>query len=163
MVCSVPHFGVISLTMHQGRFLLGVLTDLYKWYQDEQMYLQDNRIKAGGKAVWLPGFQHPWSNKAAVEPSAILSWSKFQQILRKWQRKLCKVRALVHADLNVVDYLLLSVFLRLHWDGRVHARLQHYYCLEGNTSCVPACSRFRELRSASEATYGTLSGQGTAR
>ncbi|THH13890.1 hypothetical protein EW146_g6381 [Bondarzewia mesenterica] len=73
-----------------GRFLLGVLTDLYKWYQDEQAYLQDNRVKVGGKATWLPGFQHQWSNKSVIEPSSVLSWNKFQQIVKKWHRKLFK-------------------------------------------------------------------------
>ncbi|TFY55341.1 hypothetical protein EVG20_g9356 [Dentipellis fragilis] len=73
-----------------GRFLLGILTDLYKWYQDEQVYMQDNRVKASGKAVWLPGFQRQWSFKENIEPSAILSWSNFQQVVKKWHRKLFK-------------------------------------------------------------------------
>ncbi|TFY81790.1 hypothetical protein EWM64_g2223 [Hericium alpestre] len=73
-----------------GRFLLGILTDLYKWYQDEQVYMQDNRVKVSGRAVWLPGFQRQFSNNATVEPSAVLSWTNFQQIMRKWHRKLFK-------------------------------------------------------------------------
>ncbi|KAG6378421.1 transcription factor/nuclear export subunit protein 2-domain-containing protein [Boletus reticuloceps] len=73
-----------------GRFLLGVLTDLWKWVQDEQSFAQDNRAKIGGRTVCLPGFQPRWTNKDLVNivPEDLLSWSGFKQILRKWHRKL---------------------------------------------------------------------------
>ncbi|KAF8138151.1 hypothetical protein EV363DRAFT_1292738 [Boletus edulis] len=73
-----------------GRFLLGVLTDLWKWVQDEQLFAQDNRAKIGGRTVFLPGFQPRWTNKDLVNivPEDLLSWSGFKQILRKWHRKL---------------------------------------------------------------------------
>ncbi|KIK99679.1 hypothetical protein PAXRUDRAFT_822444 [Paxillus rubicundulus Ve08.2h10] len=73
-----------------GRFLLGVLTDLWKWAQDEQLFAQDNRTKIGGKTVLLPGFQPRWTNKdhTNISPDDLLSWSSFKQILRKWHRKL---------------------------------------------------------------------------
>ncbi|KAI0312477.1 transcription factor/nuclear export subunit protein 2-domain-containing protein [Amylostereum chailletii] len=74
-----------------GRFLHGVLTDLHKWYQDEQQYTQDNRVKVNGKAAWLPGFlQKPDRQAEPIEASAVLSWSSFQTIMRKWHKKLYK-------------------------------------------------------------------------
>jgi THO complex subunit 2 len=74
-----------------GRFLLGILTDLYKWFSDEALYEQDNRSKVGGKVHYLPGFQQSWSPKFPVEKTSLLAWHNFQQVLRKWHRKLFKV------------------------------------------------------------------------
>ncbi|KAG1857214.1 transcription factor/nuclear export subunit protein 2-domain-containing protein [Suillus tomentosus] len=73
-----------------GRFLLGILTDLWKWAQDEQLFFIENRTKVGGKTILLPGFQHRWSSKdhASIVPDDLLSWTGFKQILRKWHRKL---------------------------------------------------------------------------
>ncbi|KAI0254213.1 transcription factor/nuclear export subunit protein 2-domain-containing protein [Lactifluus subvellereus] len=73
-----------------GRFLLGILTDLYKWFSDEASYEQDNRTKIGGKIHYLPGFQQSWSPKFPVEKTSLLTWHNFQQVLRKWHRKLFK-------------------------------------------------------------------------
>lgn len=74
-----------------GRFLLGILTDLYKWFSDEALYEQDNRSKVGGKVHYLPGFQQSWSPKLPVEKTSLLPWRNFQLVLRKWHRKLFKV------------------------------------------------------------------------
>ena len=82
----------VRLSLPVGRFLLGILTDLYKWFSDEALYEQDNRTKAGGKIHYLPGFQQSWSPKFPVEKTSILAWHNFQQVLRKWHRKLFKVR-----------------------------------------------------------------------
>ncbi|KAG2361997.1 transcription factor/nuclear export subunit protein 2-domain-containing protein [Suillus spraguei] len=73
-----------------GRFLLGILTDLWKWAQDEQLFLMENRTKVGGKTILLPGFQHRWSSKdhGSIVSDDLLSWTGFKQILRKWHRKL---------------------------------------------------------------------------
>ncbi|KAL4082005.1 transcription factor/nuclear export subunit protein 2-domain-containing protein [Scleroderma yunnanense] len=73
-----------------GRFLLGILADLWKWAQDEQLFHQDNRMKIGGKTVLLPGFQPRWTNKdhGDIRPDDLLNWAGFKQILRKWHRKL---------------------------------------------------------------------------
>jgi THO complex subunit 2 len=68
---------------------------LYKWFSDEALYEQDNRTKAGGKIHYLPGFQLMWSPKFPVEKSALLTWHNFQQVLRKWHKKLFKVSLLV--------------------------------------------------------------------
>ncbi|KAI9512728.1 transcription factor/nuclear export subunit protein 2-domain-containing protein [Russula earlei] len=73
-----------------GRFLLGILTDLYKWFSDEALYEQDNRSKVGGKVHYLPGFQQSLSPKFPVEKTSLLAWHNFQQVLRKWHRKLFK-------------------------------------------------------------------------
>jgi len=74
-----------------GRFLLGLLTDLLKWHQDEQQYLQDNRVKGVGKAAYLPGLQLRWTNKPTVAISDLAKWSEVQQFNRKCHRKLTKV------------------------------------------------------------------------
>ncbi|KAG6833844.1 hypothetical protein H0H87_011778 [Tephrocybe sp. NHM501043] len=72
-----------------GRFLLGILTDMYKWYSDESAYMADNRTKVGGKTTYNPGLQRTWSNKS-VTLSDLLDWASFQRILRKWHKKLAK-------------------------------------------------------------------------
>jgi len=74
-----------------GRFLLGVLTDLWKWHEDEPSFIQDNRMRSGGKAVLHPGFQLRWTNKTTIAADDVLKWAGFKQILRKWHRKLAKV------------------------------------------------------------------------
>ena len=74
-----------------GRFLLGLLMDLLKWHQDEQQYLQDNRVKGAGKAAYLPGLQLRWTNKPTVAVSDLAKWSEVQQFNRKCHRKLAKV------------------------------------------------------------------------
>lgn len=79
------------LMMTLGRFLLGLLTDLLKWHQDEQQYLQDNRVKGVGKAAYLPGLQLRWTNKPTVAVSDLAKWSEVQQFNRKCHRKLTKV------------------------------------------------------------------------
>jgi THO complex subunit 2 len=78
-----------------GRFLLGILSDLHKWHLDEQLYIQDNRTKIGGKTIYHPGFQRVWTNNYPVSGDNVLKWVAFQQILRKWHRKLSKVRLFV--------------------------------------------------------------------
>ncbi|CAA7260264.1 unnamed protein product [Cyclocybe aegerita] len=73
-----------------GRFLLGVLRDLLTWHLDEAAFIQDNRAKVAGKTVILPGFLQKWSSKAVPTAANILKWSEFQQIVRKWHRKIAK-------------------------------------------------------------------------
>ncbi|KAI0375719.1 hypothetical protein BV20DRAFT_1059341 [Pilatotrama ljubarskyi] len=75
-----------------GRFLLGVLTDIYKWFQDEQLFLQENRSKSGGSTVFLPGLQLRWpaTPKPVIAQEDLITWSDFKQVVRKWHRKLNK-------------------------------------------------------------------------
>jgi THO complex subunit 2 len=87
----IGHADRFYMTGPVGRFLLGILTDLYKWFSDEALYEQDNRTKVGGKVHYLPGFQQSWSSKFLVEKTSLLAWHNFQQVLRKWHRKLFKV------------------------------------------------------------------------
>ena len=68
------------------------MTDLLKWHQDEQHYLQDNRVKGVGKAAYLPGLQLRWQNKPTVAVSDLAKWSEMQQFNRKCNRKFTKVR-----------------------------------------------------------------------
>ncbi|KAI0693806.1 transcription factor/nuclear export subunit protein 2-domain-containing protein [Cytidiella melzeri] len=72
-----------------GRFLLGVLTDLYKWHQDEQLFMNDNRSK-GSRASYLPGFMRRFSYKSTVAAEDIITWPDFRVVLKKWHRKLLK-------------------------------------------------------------------------
>lgn len=69
-----------------GRFLLSILTDMHKWYTDEEAYNRDNRVKVAGKFVQLPGLR-----KVLNKQDDILLYSNFQQIVRKWHRKVGKV------------------------------------------------------------------------
>jgi len=93
------NYGILIVFLHSssmlmtmvGRFLLGLLTDLLKWHQDEQQYLQDNRVKSAGKAAYLPGLQLRWMNKPTVAISDLAKWSEVQQFNRKCHRKLAKV------------------------------------------------------------------------
>ena len=76
--------------MIQGRFLLGILRDILAWHVDEAAYIQDTRTKVAGKTVLLPGLQKGFSTKVVVATN-VLKWSEFQQVVRKWHRKLAKV------------------------------------------------------------------------
>ncbi|KAI9000935.1 transcription factor/nuclear export subunit protein 2-domain-containing protein [Trametes punicea] len=75
-----------------GRFLLGILTDIWKWFQDEQLFLQENRTKSGGNTVFLPGLQLRWTPtpKPVVAQEDLITWADFKQVVRKWHRKLNK-------------------------------------------------------------------------
>ncbi|KAI0722891.1 transcription factor/nuclear export subunit protein 2-domain-containing protein [Earliella scabrosa] len=74
-----------------GRFLLGILTDISKWYKDEHLYMQENRTKFGGNTVWLPGMQLRFSaTRGTVAQEDLISWNDYKQVVRKWHRKLGK-------------------------------------------------------------------------
>lgn len=75
----------------QGRFLAAILSDLYKWHGDEQLYLSENRTKIGGKTVYLPGMQQRNLASKIVVPENLLDWNGFHVVVRKWHRKLGKV------------------------------------------------------------------------
>jgi THO complex subunit 2 len=86
--------------MLTGRFLFGILTDLWKWHQDEAAYTLDNRAKSGGKTVLLPGFQIKWSNKTTLEAKDLNTWANFKQLLNKFHRGLTKVRLALMTSLR---------------------------------------------------------------
>ena len=65
--------------------------DLWKWHEDEALFIQDNRTRSGGKTLLHPGLQIRWTNKATIVGDDVLKWTGFKQILRKWHRKLAKV------------------------------------------------------------------------
>ncbi|TBU49613.1 transcription factor/nuclear export subunit protein 2-domain-containing protein [Dichomitus squalens] len=73
-----------------GRFLLGVLTDIQKWSQDEQLFTQENRTKSGGAVTLLPGLQRRWTSKSVIAQEDLIKWSDFKTVVKKWHRKLCK-------------------------------------------------------------------------
>ena len=75
-----------------GRFLLGILTDLGKWAEDEQLFMQDNRTKIGGKVTYLPGFMQPYARKPIVAIEDLMKWKELRKIHKKWHRKLTNVR-----------------------------------------------------------------------
>jgi THO complex subunit 2 len=108
-LCPAGLYPRLTSRLRVGRFLLGILTDLYKWFSDEASYEQDNRTKIGGKIHYLPGFQQSWSPKFPVEKTSLLTWQNFQQVLRKWHRKLFKV-----GDLAFITDLTDSI-VNSHW------------------------------------------------
>ncbi|KAJ7591413.1 transcription factor/nuclear export subunit protein 2-domain-containing protein [Mycena floridula] len=71
-----------------GRFLLGVLSDLQKWFQDEQLWITDNRSKVAGKTVIHPGFQKRFVANKVLSGSDVLTWSEFRRVTRKWHTTL---------------------------------------------------------------------------
>ncbi|KAI9063149.1 hypothetical protein FKP32DRAFT_1651303 [Trametes sanguinea] len=75
-----------------GRFLLGILTDLSKWFHDEQLFLQENRTKSGGNTVWLPGLLRRWPLKPqpVIEQKDLINHEELRQVVKKWHRKLGK-------------------------------------------------------------------------
>jgi THO complex subunit 2 len=72
-----------------GRFLRGIMTDLYSWFKDKQLYEQDNQITQNNQTFCHPGFQRSFTNK----PNDVLKHERLQTVVRKWHRKLAKVRA----------------------------------------------------------------------
>ena len=82
-----------------GRFLHAILADLYKWHLDEQVFVQDNRTKVGGKYVSHPGMKMKFRSDTEHMP-----WDSFRQILRKWHTRLVIVR--VFCDIFVPSHFL---------------------------------------------------------
>ncbi|KAH8118538.1 transcription factor/nuclear export subunit protein 2-domain-containing protein [Phellopilus nigrolimitatus] len=71
-----------------GRFLKGILQDLYGWHKDQKAYDASNRRKDGSKTVLLPGLQMPWSKDGPSSPDDLLKWAEFKSFLKKCHRKL---------------------------------------------------------------------------
>jgi hypothetical protein len=104
--------------------LLGILTDLWKWHEDEALFIQDNRTRSGGKTVLHPGLQLRWTNKSAIVADDVLKWVGFKQILRKWHRKLAKVSFfVVLLTIGIFDLFRNLVLHRLHSNWGLHACL----------------------------------------
>lgn len=89
-----------------GRFLLGILKDLWKWHQDEELYKQENKTKSNGKTILLPGMQIKWSNKNNIAPEDLISWPALKTIMKKWHRKLGKVIIDSLIFRRIIDLLL---------------------------------------------------------
>ena len=122
-----------------GRFLVGILKDLWKWQQDEELYKQDNRTKSGGKTVLLPGMQMKWSNKITITPEDLLSWPALKTIMKKWHRKLGKVSVYGPSAVWMKQITPIVVSPGLHTNGRLHACLQRHHRSQGDSSCLPSC------------------------
>ncbi|CAL1701359.1 unnamed protein product [Somion occarium] len=88
-----------------GRFLHGILTDVLKWYKDEQLFMQDNRTKIGGKPTYLPGFQMKWTTKSVVSIEDIIKWADFKTLVKKWHRKLAR---------NLLDCIETGEFMHVY-------------------------------------------------
>ena len=109
-----------------GRFLLGILTDISKWFQDEQLFLQENRTKSGGNTVFLPGLQLRWplTPKPVIAQEDLITWADFKQVVRKWHRKLGKVSFPPSPSLlTLIDVVAVLSGVDRVW--RIHACLQH--------------------------------------
>ena len=116
--CQFFHNTDTVLIQVLGRFLSAILTDLYKWHQDEQLFLSDNRTK-GAKVSLLPGFMLRFSNKNVVTTEDIIKWPEFRVVLKKWHRKLLKVRSMeLHNPTKLIVFLVCH---RWGWDRRIYA------------------------------------------
>ncbi|KAH9938580.1 transcription factor/nuclear export subunit protein 2-domain-containing protein [Fomitopsis serialis] len=71
-----------------ARFLHAILSDAWKWWQDEALYHQENRTKSGGKTVLLPGMTRRQFTKAVLAEEDFLRWPDWRKLLRKWHHKL---------------------------------------------------------------------------
>ncbi|KAH8106136.1 transcription factor/nuclear export subunit protein 2-domain-containing protein [Cristinia sonorae] len=71
-----------------GRFLLGILSDIWKWFQDESAYMHDNRSKssASGKVTYFPGFRQKLFASSGID--GLLKWPDFQKVVRKWHGRI---------------------------------------------------------------------------
>jgi THO complex subunit 2 len=78
------------LTNVPGRFLCRILSDLWKWFQDEAAFAADNYVKVAGKSSVLPGLVAKWASKDP-EPSVRSVWENFKNFVKKWYRSLAKV------------------------------------------------------------------------
>jgi len=90
MVGSMNFFERLFSFWRIGRFLSGVLNDLYKWHQEEPTYIQDNRSKVGGKTVQHTGFQGRYLYPMPADN--FLKWPQYMRVVRKWYKKLANVR-----------------------------------------------------------------------
>ena len=79
------------LSCQKGRFLKGVLQDLYTWHRDETAYEAANRRKMGSDTILLPGLQATWSRIGPTSPDQLLKWSDFKLFMKKCHRRLCQV------------------------------------------------------------------------
>lgn len=71
---------------------MGILRDLWKWQQDEELYTQENRMKSNGKTILLPGMRTAWAAKVDVAPKDLVPWSGLGTLLRKWHLRIGRVR-----------------------------------------------------------------------
>jgi THO complex subunit 2 len=91
MVCPIElEITDVLTSIITGRFLLGILSDLFRWHQDEQLFMNDNRSK-GARVSYFPGFMMRFSNKSTVAAEDLISWQDFHVVVKKWHRKLLKV------------------------------------------------------------------------
>jgi len=86
------------------------LRDILTWHLDEAAYIQDTRTKVAGKTVLLPGLQKKFSNKVVVATN-VLKWSEFQQVVRKWHRKLTKVSRCTFFVLELLYNVAVQCFI----------------------------------------------------
>ncbi|THH08122.1 hypothetical protein EW145_g2921 [Phellinidium pouzarii] len=77
-----------SEARNYGRFLKGILQDLYGWHKDQKTYDASNRRKEGSTVTLLPGLQTHWSKDGPTSPDDLLKWSDFKSFLKKCHRKL---------------------------------------------------------------------------
>lgn len=123
-----------------GRFLLGILSDLHKWSQDEKLFLQDNRSSKGCH----PGFQLFWkANPGLLAEDKLMDWPSFKRVLGKWYRKLGKV---IFTSMPTTHHLFIrvAVFPGVYSNGGVYARLQLYHCPQGDPPRFPPKFRLGE-------------------
>lgn len=78
-----------------GRFLKGLLQDLYEWHKDQKAYEASLSRKEGSRTVLLPGLQPQWSKDGPSSLDDLLKWSGFRSFLTKCHRKLGQVSILL--------------------------------------------------------------------
>ena len=91
MVCFSSKIPTLPLNFLTGRFLRGVLNDLYKWHTDQAQYTSDSQTVTRGTVVYHPGFIQKWTSKPIVQGDQLEWGTAFRRVVRKWHVKLAKV------------------------------------------------------------------------
>nr|GAT53854.1 predicted protein [Mycena chlorophos] len=89
-----------------GLFLRGVLSDLFKWYSDEALYIADNQAVIRGTVSYHPGFVQKQQNKKFIQQSDIPPWeSNFKRLVQKWHKRLAR---------GFIDSINTGEFMRIY-------------------------------------------------
>ena len=98
-VCSLSidsEFVSLKPLTSLGRFLKGVLHDLYIWYKDEKAFDASTRREVDGKTVYLPGLSKPFVRDGPATADGLLKWNEFKSFLRKCHRRIGSVSSFDH-------------------------------------------------------------------
>lgn len=74
-----------------ARFLHAILSDGWKWWQDEALFTQETHSKVNGKLTALPGSTRRKHTASSLAEHEVVPWSDWKRLMRKWHWKLALV------------------------------------------------------------------------